>query len=121
MERLQGNMNNARSVLVHVEVMKRNLALCAALRAVTSHATSMLLQSIGSNLFHWNFAALAWLVTSEAPLLHQTIKTSVAMMLCVASPRVSFPGYSSFHSLECMSRALCVSLHDVAITSQVYI
>ena len=119
MEKLPGSMNYARSVLVHVEMVKQSLPLCAALRATTAHVTSTFLQNLGRNMFHWNFSTLAWLVTSVAPFLHQTIKKSIAMMLYVSSPKISFPGYSSFHSLECMSRGVCVSLHEVAMYLQV--
>lgn len=107
------------SIVRHMNVLRHTLPLCSALSASLQYTTLTLLQNLGNGMCSWSLTSLAWLLFKELPAARSSVTESVAISYKAASPRVSFPSYSSLHSLEHASRENCSSLHKTSTYLQV--
>jgi hypothetical protein len=112
-------LNSADSIISHVNTIKCTLPLSHALKASLDHAAFVLIHSLSSNMSSWNLASLAWLLFRDTPSIKCSVSNSVAIAYGAVSPRVSFPAYSSLHSLECSCRTVCSYLHSTSTYLQV--
>lgn len=108
------SIKSPESILQHVNMLEFSLPLCSALLLSSCHVISALVHSLRSNLSSWNQVSLGWLLFKEVPAWKTALERVMVVTSNATSPRVSFPNYSIFHSLETRGRNLCVSLHKTA-------
>lgn len=109
------------SIIRHVNVLRHTLPPSRALSASLDHTTFILMQNMSSSMCSWNLTSLAWLLFKEVPLSRRSLSSSKAVLYSAASPRLSFPAYSSLHSLECSCREICTSLHVTSMYLTVWL
>ncbi len=110
-----------KSIVSHVNALRHSLLLSAAVNATVKHTVFVLVQNVGCCMSAWNLNSLGWLLFMEIPFAKQVLERSTVIMYRAASPRVSFPVYSSLHCLEYSSRKSCSSLHNTSMYLQVTI
>lgn len=109
------------SIASHLSTLNHTLLEAEATKISLAHVTFSLLQGLSTSMSAWNLTSLAWLMFKDLPAVRPALRHSIAISYRAVSPRVSFPVFSSLHSLECSCRDVCSSLHMVSTYLQVYI
>ena len=102
----------SKSIIRHINDIKYSLILCYACRVTVRHISFTLLQHLSCAFSSWQMDSLAYLLFQAIPVIRQAIARSKTISMCVASPQVLFPCYSSLHNIECAGRDTCVVLHQ---------